>query len=69
MVDNMECLSPQNLKRFESKRVKNAYKKFCYENGYNCASDMTIYNWINGVFEPSATNKEILIDFFNQYEK
>ena len=69
MVDNMKGLSHQNLQRFESKRVKNAYKKFCYENGYNCASDMTIYNWIKGVFVPSPTNKEILIDFFSQYEK
>ena len=70
MVDNIhEDKYLDDLKRFQSRRVKDAYKRFCFEKGYNCVTDLTLYKWWKGTGVPSSTNKESVIDFFNQFEQ
>ena len=56
------------LEKFKSPMTKKAYKKFCYKNEYACACEYTLYKWANGIGQPSAANKEILIEFFKSLD-
>ena len=68
MLDKLDDKYIARLEKFKSPITKKAYKRFCFENNYNCACEYSLYKWANGIGKPSAANKEIIIEFFKSLD-